>query len=127
MSLIPGTFSEGCNYIQHFGGYCLHPLGGRADSPPGTQVILHPGCREERLYFCATPQHEIKHKGSGLCIVPQSTNVGNNVKLVLNHCGSSASRFRVTAGKFPFLKPFNFLKYFELFKLKKLFQIFLTF
>ena len=103
-NIMPWTFSEKCGYIEHYGGLCLHPLGGSSDPEAGTEIVLYTGCRETRLYFCATPDHEIKHKSSGLCIAPKagSLNPEDNVELVLNQCGFSANKFIFTEGWFQF-------------------------
>jgi len=93
---------ERCGYIQHYGGKCIHPLDGSANPTPGTRIVIHPGCRSERLYFCATSEGEteFKHKTSGLCIQPNSGSYSpaDDERLVLKWCGHAAAKFRFTAG-----------------------------
>ena len=113
LEIMSWTISDKCGYIQHYGGHCLHPYGGEENPGPGTRLILHPVCKIERLYYCVTPQGEIRHKISGRCITPKSggSNPPNNVELVLNDCGFSSNLFRFTAGKFQFaLISYNWLQ-----------------
>jgi len=96
---------ERCGYIRHeSSGKCVHPQGGSAQSPPGTKIVIHPGCNEERLYFCATSggETEIKQPGSGLCVQPNSGSNAppDNEPLVLRVCGYYSSKFKFIEGGF---------------------------
>lgn len=84
-----------CGYIQHSGSKCIHPLGGSATSPAGTNIVTHSGCNEERLFFCKTGAGELRHKTSGLCIVPTTNNPSNNERLMLGECGSTLAKFNL--------------------------------
>ena len=70
---------------------------------PGAELTLDEGCREEDKYYCFTPEGEIRHQESGLCVQPHSggSDPRNSERLVLNECGAAddASKFDLTEGK----------------------------
>ena len=103
-----------CGYIQHYGRGCIHPQGGSPHAAAGTPIVIHPGCKEQRLYYCITSQgtFEIKHKTSGRCIQPQTraAHPRNNERLVLNNCGKNTNKFRFTPGSSPQSFPWSQLQ-----------------
>ena len=72
------------------------------DPLPGAELRLDVGCREQEMYYCFTPEGEIRHQESGLCVQPErgGSEPRNSVRLVLNECGAGeATKFNVTEGK----------------------------
>merc|ERR1711872_255835 len=61
---------------------------------------MGPGCKETRLYYCLTPEGELRHMTSGQCLQPRnkSNSPPNGEVLVLDTCGSAAAQFQVTSG-----------------------------
>ena len=100
------NISERCGYIKHFGGNCVHPYhkyDKQKIPTPGTQLVVHPGCDDEQYYFCVTPQGEIRHKRSELCVQMMIGGMEahfNHLPLTLNECGKNWTIFRLTPGRY---------------------------
>ena len=82
---------------------CIHPLGGRANSSPGTPFVFSGGCGMNRIKICyntalsSSTEGDLQHV-SGHCLVPASSTdtTWNNMEIVLGPCGVSYSRWRLT-------------------------------
>jgi hypothetical protein len=91
--------------LKHYGGKCIHPLGG--SSTPGNfkEAVLFDGCGENRLQFYFTDPvnktGKIWHRTSGKCLRPAGrSGVGNNAVMQFapsNECNDSRSNFTMLA------------------------------
>ena len=89
--------SVNCDPIRHHSDKCIHPLGGKPNSPPGTMIVTYDECNEKRLEFCYLPDGIIRHTTSGLCVVPHQrrAQAGDSEILVLhNDCGEPHASWR---------------------------------